>query len=111
MLNKMKGYRAERKVKLLLTEVGWKVVRAGGSLGEYDLIAFKEGSCIFFQIKSTKKSKFYYYGYMQDTYEGFPFKLVVDFGRNNIRISEPRKMFGPSDGQNFHEFLNGNSFQ
>ena len=78
MLNKLKGYRVERKVKLLLMQHGWKVVRAGGSLGEYDLIAFKRGKVLFFQIKSTAKEKFYYYGYSETEYEGFPFKLVVD---------------------------------
>jgi hypothetical protein len=105
MLNKMKGYRVERKVKLLFMEYGWKVVRAGGSLGEYDLIAFKDGKCIFMQIKSTRKEKFYYYGYKEGKYAGFPFKLVVDFGRGVMRILEPSHVVSASDGQDIKEYL------
>ncbi len=110
MYNKMKGYRVERKVKLMFVADGWKVVRAGGSLGEYDLIAFKNGECVFLQIKSTKKDKFYYYGYMEDKYEGFPFRLVVDFGRGNVRITKPGKMLTASEGEGLEDFLHGNSF-
>lgn len=105
MLNKLKGYRVERKIKLLLIKYGWKVVRAGGSLGEYDLIAFKQGKCLFFQIKSTSKEKFYYYGYMKEEYEGFPFRLVVDFGRGTTRVLIPRSMIKKEDGQDITEFL------
>jgi hypothetical protein len=105
MLNKLKGYRVERKIKLLLMRYGWKVVRAGGSLGEYDLIAFKKSKCIFFQIKSTSKDRFYYYGYMRSEYEGFPFRLVVDFGRNVIRALKPKKIVSKSDGEDIDLFL------
>ncbi len=105
MSNKIKGYRVERKVKLLLIERGWKVVRSGGSLGEYDLIAFKGGSCIFFQIKSTSKEKFYYYGYQEKSYEGFPFMLVVDFGRSVMRVMPPQKMVSKMDGEDLQTFL------
>ncbi len=107
MLNKIKGYRIERKVKLILIAHGWKVVRAGGSLGEYDLIAFKNGHCIFFQIKSTNKDKFYYYGYESKNYEGFPFMLVVDFGRNIVRVMPPQKIVSKTDGEDIEKFLSG----
>lgn len=105
MLSKRKGYRVERKIKLLLMERGWKVVRSGGSLGEYDLIAFKAGKCLFFQIKSTSKEKFYYYGYSEGSYEGFPFLLVVDFGRSITRVLPPQKIILKTDGEDFKTFL------
>lgn len=105
MLNKVKGYRVERKIKLLLIEHGWKVVRAGGSLGEYDLIAFKNRRCIFFQIKSTSKDKFYYYGYPKADYEGFPFKLVVDFGGGTIRVLSPEKSVSKDTGEDILDFV------
>lgn len=106
MKNKMKGYRSERKIKLLLKDRGWEVVRAGGSLGYYDLIAFKDGKCAFFQIKSTKKRTFYYYGYKDILLMGFPFFLVVDFGKGNIRISQPVNRLNDSEGADFEAFLN-----
>lgn len=106
MLNKMKGYRVERNVKLMFIERGWKVVRAGGSLGEYDIIAFKNGKCIFVQIKSTNKKKFYYYGYMNDSYEGFPFRLVVHFDRGKTVITSPQKTVSEEDGVDIEKFLN-----
>ncbi|MCL4399153.1 hypothetical protein M1293_01405 [Candidatus Parvarchaeota archaeon] len=105
MSNKSKGYRIERKLKLKLMDLGWKVVRAGGSLGEYDLIAFKDGRCVFFQIKSTTKPKLYYYGYMKEEYEKFPFRLVVDFGRGSVRVLSPQKVISPDDGVDFEEFI------
>ncbi len=105
----MKGYRVERKVKLDFIKHGWKVVRAGGSLGEYDLIAFKAGRCIFMQIKSTRKGRFYYYGYMDSKYAGFPFKLVVDFGRGSVRILNPSHTVSPSDGEDLQKYLETHS--
>ncbi len=102
----MKGYRSERNVKLLFIKRGWKVVRAGGSLGEYDIIAFKDGRCIFIQIKSTGNKKFYYYGYMNDSYEGFPFRLVVHFDRGKTIITPPIKIISENDGVEIEEFLN-----
>lgn len=105
MFNKMKGYRAERNVKLDFIKKGWKVVRAGGSLGEYDIIAFKNGKCIFLQIKSTNKSKFYYYGYMEDSYAGFPFKLVVHFNRKRTVVISPQKVVSENDGEDIDTFI------
>jgi hypothetical protein len=114
MLNKMKGYRAERNVKINFVKNGWKVIRAGGSLGEYDIIAFKGGKCIFIQIKSTNRKKFYYYGYMDDQYEGFPFRLVVHFDRGKTVILSPQKIVSEEDGVALDDFLlkwDENSFQ
>ncbi len=105
MRNKIKGYRAERKMKLMLEKRGWKVVRAGGSLGEYDIISFKKGKCVFFQVKSTNKDTFYYYGYMRDTYEKFPFRLIVDFGRGCTRVLKPQKIVHKDDGMDFAGFV------
>ncbi len=101
----MKGYRAERNVKLSFIKRGWKVVRAGGSLGEYDLIAFKNKTCIFLQIKSTNKPKFYYYGYMLDNYEGFPFRLIVHFDRGKTVVLAPKKVVSPDDGEEIEAFI------
>jgi Holliday junction resolvase len=101
----MKGYRAERNVKLSFIKRGWKVVRAGGSLGEYDIIAFKNGTCIFLQIKSTNKNKFYYYGYMEEKYAGFPFKLVVHFNRGRTVVVAPQKVVSENDGEDIDTFI------
>ena len=105
MFNKMKGYRAERNAKLSFIKRGWKVVRAGGSLGEYDIIAFKNGMCLFLQIKSTNKQKFYYYGYMSEDYEGFPFRLVVHFDRGKTIILPPKKIIVEEDGEDLETFI------
>ncbi len=107
MSSKTKGYRIERKIKHLFEENAWKVVRAGGSLGEYDLIAFKNGRCLFMQIKSTSRNKLYYYGYTNDSYESFPFRLVVDFGRGTTRVLPPQRVVGKTDGLDIKEFLVG----
>ncbi len=105
MRNKRKGYMVERKIKILFESHGWRVIRAGGSLGEADLVCIKAGKCIFLQIKSSKKEKFYYYGYMGDKLEGVPFYLVVDFGYSKIRLTVPLKKVGKEDGQDVKDFL------
>ncbi len=87
MTNHDKGYRTERKIRLMFEKNGWKVVRPGASLGEADLVCIKNGRCVFLQIKSTKKKVFYYYGYMKKKLEGKPFFLVVDFGYGKINKS------------------------
>ena len=84
---------------------GWKVVRAGASLGEADLICLKNKKCILLQIKSTKKKTFYYYEYIESKLEGFPFYLVVDFGYGKIRITQPKERVEKTDGQDLQEFL------
>jgi len=105
VLNKRKGYRVERKIRLKLEAKGWKVVRAGASIGEADLICIKNKKCILLQIKSTAKKKFYYYGFQKKLLEGFPFYLVVDFGYGKIRILPPTSKVIVTDGHDFEEFL------
>ena len=95
----------ERKIRLLLERRGWKVVRAGGSLGEADLVCIKRGKCILMQIKSTKKQTFYYYGYMGRKFESVPFYLVVDFGYGNIRVLSPKAKIKNYEGTKFKTFL------
>ena len=107
MLTKRKGYRVERKIRMLFQKFGWKVMRAGASLGEADLICLKNKKCILLQIKSTTKKVFYYYDYSKSSFEGFPFFLVVDFGYNKIRILEPKSKITPEEGQQLDEFLKG----
>ena len=102
---KLKGYRVERKIRLLFEKNGWRVIRAGASLGEADLICIKKGKCVLLQIKSSGRKKFYYYGYMENTIEKFPFLLVVDFGYGKIRVLEPNKIVTKDDGVNVIEFL------
>jgi hypothetical protein len=101
----MKGYRVERKIRIFFEKSGWIVIRAGASLGEADLICLKEGKCILLQIKSTKKKTFYYYGWMEDRLENFPFHLVVDFGYGKIRILKPIQKVTAKDGTDLKEFL------
>ena len=102
---KRKGYIVERKIKLFFEKNGWKVVRAGGSLGDADLVCIKNGKCILLQIKSTKKNVFYYYGYAGKKLEGIKFYLVVDFGYGNIRILYPRKIIKNHDGLELEDFI------
>lgn len=106
--SKKKGYRVERKIRLLFEKNGWVVVRAGASLGEADLICFKNGKCVMLQIKSTRKKMFYYYGLMDNSIQGFPYYLVVDFGYGKIRTAEPQKKFSIGDGISLEEFLRNN---
>lgn len=105
MLTKRKGYRVERNIRKEFEKNGWKVVRAGASLGEADLVCIKNKKCIFLQIKSTRKKKFYYYGFLKEKYEGFPFFLVVDFGYKNIRILRPKPTVELNEGLNIFDFL------
>ncbi len=96
----------ERKIRLHFQKKGWTVIRAGASLGEADLICLKNSSCVLFQIKSTSKKTFYYYGYEKDTFEGFPFFVVVDFGYNKIRVLPPKKVIHLNDGVPLESFTN-----
>lgn len=105
MYTKRKGYIVERKIRMVLHKFNWTVIRAGASLGEADLICLKNRKCILLQIKSTKKKTFYYYGYIQPTFEGFPFFLVIDFGYNKIKILPPKKKTTIYEGQQLEEFL------
>lgn len=103
---KAKGYRVERKIRLIFEKFGWRVIRAGGSLGDADLVCLKEGKVILLQVKSSKKEELYYYGYEYDKLEGFPFYLVVDFGYGKIRVVKPQKIVRVTDGISLEEFLN-----
>jgi len=105
VLSKMKGYRAERKVRLMFERNGWRVVRAGASLGEADLVCIKNKKCILLQVKSSREKTFYYYGYMKNKLEGFPFYLVINFGYGKIKILYPKQKIKVSDGLALREFL------
>jgi Holliday junction resolvase len=74
-------------------------------LGEADLIAFKNGTCVMLQIKSTGKKKFYFNEYMEKMLEGFEFYLIVDFGYGKIRILHPQKTVSVIDGTDLKDFL------
>lgn len=105
VFTKRKGYRVERKIRQLFEKTGWKVVRAGASLGEADLICIKNKKCILLQIKSTRKKTFYYYGHMNNKLEGFPFYLVVDFGYGKTKILSPKKKIHAQNGLALNSFL------
>lgn len=102
---KARGYRTERKIRLIFEKHGWKVIRAGASLGEADLICIKKGKCILLQVKSTKRKMFYYYGYRRRQLEGFSFFLVIDFGYGRIRIINPKAKVRIDEGLSLDEFL------
>ena len=95
----------ERKVRLLLESNGWKVVRAGGSLGVADLVCIRKGKCMLLQVKSTKNKTLYYYGYLDERFEGIPFYLVVDFGYGKIKVTQPKKIVRNSEGADLSEFI------
>jgi hypothetical protein len=103
--NKRKGYVVERKIRLLLEKHGYRVIRAGGSFGEADLICIKNKNCLFLQVKSSRKKYFYYYGYDKEFLEGFPFYVVVDFGYGKIRITKPMNRIDINSGEDFENFL------
>jgi Holliday junction resolvase len=103
--SRRKGYRVETKVRKMFEAAGWRVLRSGASLGESDLICFKNGSCIMLQVKSTTKPRFYYNDYMERMLEGFEFYLVVDFGYGKMRVMHPQKTVSPEDGIDIREFL------
>ncbi len=105
VFSKRKGYVVERKIRKIFEDKGWRVVRAGGSLGEADLVCLRKGRCILLQVKSSRDKIFYYYGYMKKKLEGFPFYLVVDFGYNKIRILSPKKKISKEDGIDLKTFL------
>jgi len=103
--SRKKGYRVEYKIKKLFEKFGWKMVRSGASIGEADLICFKNGTCLMLQVKSISKKKFYYNEYMKMMLEGFEFYLIVDFGYGKTRILHPQKTVGPTDGEDILKFL------
>jgi Holliday junction resolvase len=105
MKAKSKGYRVERNIRIKFEKKGWVVVRSGGSFGEADLICFKNGRCIFLQIKSTRKDKLYYYGYMKEMLTGFPFFIVVDFGYGDIEVFKPSRVLEKGKGVRLEDFI------
>jgi len=105
MKAKTKGYRVERKIKLKFEENGWIVIRSGGSFGKADLVCMKNGKCIFLQVKSTREEKVYYRGYMNESLEGFPFFVVVDFGYGDIEVFKPAEVLEKGKGVSLELFL------
>jgi Holliday junction resolvase len=102
---KQKGYRVERKVRILFEKNGWKVIRAGASFGEADLVCIKNRKVVFLQVKSTKKPNFYYYGFNESMMEGYPYYLVIDFGYGNVRILPPKSKVNENEGTKLDDFL------
>ncbi|MEM7826285.1 MAG: hypothetical protein QW451_01475 [Candidatus Aenigmatarchaeota archaeon] len=98
----------ERKIRLIFEKFGWRVVRAGGSLGEADLVCLKNKKCILVQVKSTRKKALYFYGDLKKTIDGFPFYLIVDFGYGNVRITKPLRKISPTTGTLLQDFLKKN---
>jgi len=52
---KRKGNRNELKSKKLLESTGYRGVKSGGSLGEFDLIMMGPGSLRLIQVKSNRR--------------------------------------------------------
>lgn len=52
---KRKGARQELRTKHLLEQSGYKGVKAGGSLGEFDLVMMRPGSIRLIQVKSNRR--------------------------------------------------------
>lgn len=103
---KQRGYRVERKIRMMFEKYGWKTIRAGASLGEADIVCIKSGECLLLQIKSTKgKKRLYYYEYMKPKLEGVPYFVVVDFGYGKIRITKPKKILSQGEGVDLKKFL------
>ena len=51
---KAKGARAERRARRMLELQGWTVVRAAGSLGPFDLVAFNRERLRLIQVKTNR---------------------------------------------------------
>ena len=103
------GYRVEYKIRKLFEKAGWRTIRSGASLGETDLVCFKNNKCFMLQVKSTIRKKLYFNEYMEPKLEGYPFYLVVDFGKGNIKIMEPKKISTVEDGEDIKDFIKKNS--
>lgn len=55
---KAAGTARERQVRKGLEEKGWIVARPGASLGAADLVAQKNGRCLYIQVKANKGNPF-----------------------------------------------------
>lgn len=56
MNTKAKGARNERRARALLESEGYTVMRAGASLGLFDLVAFGRKGIVLVQVKSNRGS-------------------------------------------------------
>jgi hypothetical protein len=101
---KRKGYLVERKVRMILHRQGWVTVKSGGSLGFADLVCLKKGKCVLMQVKSTRKPVLYT-GKIPLEVQGFPLRVVVDFGYGNIRVFNPGERMSNREGIPLKEFL------
>ena len=55
MINaKQKGARRERQCRKTMEEAGWWVMKAGGSLGLFDIVALGPMSILLIQVKSNR---------------------------------------------------------
>jgi Holliday junction resolvase len=54
MNTKAKGARAERRARAMLEAAGWTVIRAGGSLGPFDLVAVSRRGLRLLQVKCNR---------------------------------------------------------
>lgn len=57
MNTKAKGSRRERQARKILESAGYHVVKAGGSLGVFDLVAIGPTGCRLIQVKSNEKPR------------------------------------------------------
>ena len=55
--NKRRGNEGERHIRKLLVQAGYRVTKAGGSLGAADLIAGLRTHTLAIQVKTTKPTK------------------------------------------------------
>ena len=54
-MSKAKGARTERKAKKILESAGYFVIKAGASLGEWDLVAIGKKQCRLIQVKTNRR--------------------------------------------------------
>jgi len=54
MRPKQKGYRTERKAADILRRLDFYVVRSGGSLGPFDLVALRRDAVLLIQCKTNR---------------------------------------------------------
>ncbi|MEM0456013.1 MAG: hypothetical protein QXL02_01475 [Candidatus Anstonellales archaeon] len=95
MKNIYRGIRVERKLRDILKQNGFLVIRAAGSgYDTPDLIAMKGGRAVVIEVKTTKKDVIYFreeqYKSMSQFYqEGFKVIIAV-YTRGNFRFYEYR---------------------
>jgi len=101
-----RGYKTEWKIRNFFEKRGWLVVRSAGSIGISDLVCFKNGKCIFLQIKKSRNKKVYIYDkkYLVKNVAGFPYYIVVDFGYGKIKVFEPSRILEENNGEYLESF-------